>query len=75
MVTVDPWSRRERVKMSPWRAEEDWEAEMQRPRVTRAGGAEAEDEGAAVETQKAVDQWENEGESQSGRGLWMTTAL
>lgn len=25
---------------------------MQRPRVTRVGGAEAEDEGAAVETQR-----------------------
>lgn len=40
--------------------------------MTRAEKAEAEE--ANRET-KTVDQEENVGERQSGRGLWMTTAL
>lgn len=41
--------------------------------MTRA--RESREAGDAVGDTKAVDQQENEGESQSGRGLWMTTAL
>lgn len=47
VVTVDPWGRGERVKMSLSRAEM-----QQRPSVARVEGAEAEDEGAVVEAQR-----------------------